>query len=983
MATKTFEELKQLAIQIRDEKTNKQNTATRVGTAMLEHINKLEQDYYDKTTINNRTSEYNVSINHPTSGISSSNKYDLSSAIAQVPAELRTAGLKVSFLNSAGKPESWEYQGGSWSTGSFSQVGAGEVSKQGIYNVDANIPLSSGFYTSATARNAVPSSVRKLGLIITYKTDATTSVTEQFIGSAVSAWTTDTNWQTVGSEGGNKILEWNTDVATTRKQVPVKERKAGMQISYYHPDKGWINEQYINNNYFNDPNWIVESNWKQIPNQDDLEELKEADSDLKNKDSAFQSFLDSPDEYLENFQKENQFSTKITSFIPSNQNFNKKISRFKITTEGVVGLYLANFHRNENGTFRLRSKYPATWDILNKCYNVEFTYEEGCYVGIVAETKVSFGGRNIEGSFQSYYSDSDTYEDSDVSFKIYQNWEVYFAVNNYQCIDNVYKELDNKADKSFVDIYNEVNIGFDRDSWDDYTVTSNGSSAYYNPNPVESENYLNKVSFYATEQGSIYLAVAYDRTQTVDKNESKIAFDYSPDENNIATIYPKIKLKKGQYVGICYKSGGKLKISGFTSGWYYICEYIVGNPTYGELDDLRSEIEKLNKEKKLKSFLSPAILYADNFATEKTVQEYKDTGTKYEAQDVPAWNDVGSSWTKGIDNETLSYTTPTGNGIENILWPATYYTMDYRSHRYMIKLDGLDTIFCVQAAQINYDTSSGGGEGSVLIKVDFANKKLIAGTVAEKTIPFDFTQGGIYWIEIFVMAFGARLSVVNSIKPEEYCEVYWPVAATPSGYFGIYLESGTPFKLYHYIVTSEGKFCDLYITGDSITKNKGCGYGRWADLIKNDIPSTVISARGTSNYRDMLKRLMYEVDVLRPKILFSANSYNGDGGDKFYALIQEFCKERNIIYLQSMCTDPNNKDYNVRIMKLNVPTVRFDIASRLNFDITQGFDTSKWPDRIHPNVEGCKDLYDRVKMDIPQLLYSFNHLYNKEMLFYQ
>ncbi|MBU3807126.1 MAG: hypothetical protein H9802_01650 [Candidatus Phocaeicola faecipullorum] len=49
MATKTFEELKQLAIQIRDEKTNKQNTATRIGTQMLEHLDKLEQDYYDKT----------------------------------------------------------------------------------------------------------------------------------------------------------------------------------------------------------------------------------------------------------------------------------------------------------------------------------------------------------------------------------------------------------------------------------------------------------------------------------------------------------------------------------------------------------------------------------------------------------------------------------------------------------------------------------------------------------------------------------------------------------------------------------------------------------------------------------------------------------------------------------------------------------------------------------------------------------------------
>lgn len=52
MATKTFEELKQLAIQIRDEKTNKQNTATRIGTQMLEHLDKLEQDYYDKTATN-------------------------------------------------------------------------------------------------------------------------------------------------------------------------------------------------------------------------------------------------------------------------------------------------------------------------------------------------------------------------------------------------------------------------------------------------------------------------------------------------------------------------------------------------------------------------------------------------------------------------------------------------------------------------------------------------------------------------------------------------------------------------------------------------------------------------------------------------------------------------------------------------------------------------------------------------------------------
>lgn len=79
--------------------------------------------------INNRTTEYNVSVNHPTSGISSSNKYDLSSAIVQVPAELRSSGLTVSFLNESGDTEKWEFTGGSWAVSGFSQVGAGKLTE--------------------------------------------------------------------------------------------------------------------------------------------------------------------------------------------------------------------------------------------------------------------------------------------------------------------------------------------------------------------------------------------------------------------------------------------------------------------------------------------------------------------------------------------------------------------------------------------------------------------------------------------------------------------------------------------------------------------------------------------------------------------------------------------------------------------------------------------------------------------------------------
>lgn len=123
MATKTFEELKQLAIQIRDEKTNKANTATRIGTQMIEHLNKLEQEYYNIQTVDGLVSEYNVSVNHPTSGIDGSNKYTLSSAIALVPKKYRSIGIKCAFINEAGQGETWEWKGGSWTVGSFSNVG--------------------------------------------------------------------------------------------------------------------------------------------------------------------------------------------------------------------------------------------------------------------------------------------------------------------------------------------------------------------------------------------------------------------------------------------------------------------------------------------------------------------------------------------------------------------------------------------------------------------------------------------------------------------------------------------------------------------------------------------------------------------------------------------------------------------------------------------------------------------------------------------
>ena len=58
--------------------------------------------------------EINVSNLFPTGGSNGTNKYTLASAIAKIPTDLRTVGIKCSFINEANQLEIWEYQGGTY-----------------------------------------------------------------------------------------------------------------------------------------------------------------------------------------------------------------------------------------------------------------------------------------------------------------------------------------------------------------------------------------------------------------------------------------------------------------------------------------------------------------------------------------------------------------------------------------------------------------------------------------------------------------------------------------------------------------------------------------------------------------------------------------------------------------------------------------------------------------------------------------------------
>lgn len=73
--------------------------------------------------------ELNISYLFPTNGEGGTNKYTIETAIAQVPAELRSSVNTVSFLNQNGKTEKWEFRGGSWAVSGFSEVGSNVINK--------------------------------------------------------------------------------------------------------------------------------------------------------------------------------------------------------------------------------------------------------------------------------------------------------------------------------------------------------------------------------------------------------------------------------------------------------------------------------------------------------------------------------------------------------------------------------------------------------------------------------------------------------------------------------------------------------------------------------------------------------------------------------------------------------------------------------------------------------------------------------------
>lgn len=201
-----FDDLKTGAERIRDEVADRANTALRIGTWNLGILNWVKSIYDTllKKADLIRTSD-NYKVVYTVDGLVPA--VDLSTY-----AKTTTVGGTV-----VRTPD-----------GTIPAVDiSGKVDKKVIYNVTQVTGVT--YSDKTTARNAIPTNLRGLGQIITYKL-STGWVNEQYIGADVNGWSTESNWKIVG-EVTKADLALKADLGGSDKTLRQVDEKIGVPFS--------------------------------------------------------------------------------------------------------------------------------------------------------------------------------------------------------------------------------------------------------------------------------------------------------------------------------------------------------------------------------------------------------------------------------------------------------------------------------------------------------------------------------------------------------------------------------------------------------------------------------------------------------------------------------------------------------------------------------------------------------------------------------
>lgn len=190
-----------------------------------------------------------------------------------------------------------------------------------------------------------------------------------------------------------------------------------------------------------------------------------------------------------------------------------------------------------------------------------------------------------------------------------------------------------------------------------------------------------------------------------------------------------------------------------------------------------------------------------------------------------------------------------------------------------------------------------------------------------------------------------------------------------------------PPKIYNFAVYEPNEpFC-IY-SGNSITEGTGMQNdpkNRYAELARKASKNSVICAAGSAVINDVLNMFESEFSKTKPKNLcITIGTNNASTEESLLSKYQEIKQKADEIgtnlilnHIPIMVGNPTGcVRRNNEIAQIGVDSCRFDLATSINNDPSQGGNSALYTDGTHPNYGGSIAMFDRMKLDVP---YLFRH----------
>ncbi|EJR51759.1 hypothetical protein IIO_06292 [Bacillus cereus VD115] len=362
----------------------------------------------------------------------------------------------------------------------------------------------------------------------------------------------------------------------------------------------------------------------------------------------------------------------------------------------------------------------------------------------------------------------------------------------------------------------------------------------------------------------------------------------------------------------------------------------------------------------------------------------------------------GTAWTFDYANKN-AYPTAKGGyyndgtanmSLQNVLKLNKRYECDMKVLKFDVTLYA-DTVFNIHMFR-NLHTNEIPNESLYVVDIPnnkirmttLTGRKLVVGTyAAESNIGFSIASGKKYQIEIekrdYKFYFRIKDYVTGAIT--ELKLIGWE-AGSQLSYYGFSWGAGSSAPKLSKLSVHMPENPIVAFVGDSITEGYGMNNisgnssfaNRFAELARIAIGDCVISAASSGVIDDVIEKFDSEYSIYKPKKLFVTIGTNGSvamNSIAKYTQIKSLCESNGIKLILNHIpaggpnTTINYKEKNTNIDAVSDDGVKFDIATAVNNDINNGGDSTLFTDGIHPNYNGSLKMFNRIKVDKPELFY--------------